>query len=32
MCIRDRCILMRNTDIIELFDEVRTGDPVWIAP
>jgi L,D-transpeptidase catalytic domain len=26
------CILMRNTDIIELFDEVRTGDPVWIAP
>jgi lipoprotein-anchoring transpeptidase ErfK/SrfK len=26
------CILMRNSEIIELFDEVRTGDLVWIAP
>jgi hypothetical protein len=25
------CILMRNPDIIELYDEVRTGDLVWIA-
>jgi len=25
------CILMRNLDIIELFDEVRTGDLVWIG-
>jgi hypothetical protein len=24
------CILMRNTDIIELFEEIRTGDHVWI--
>jgi hypothetical protein len=25
------CVLMRNLDIIELFDEVRTGDLVWIG-
>lgn len=25
------CVLMRNADIIELFDEVRGGDLVWIA-
>lgn len=25
------CVLMRNTDIIELYDEVRPGDLVWIA-
>ena len=25
------CILMRNADIIELFEEVRAGDWVWIA-
>jgi hypothetical protein len=25
------CILMRNSDIIELYDEVRAGDLVWIA-
>jgi hypothetical protein len=25
------CILMRNLDIVELFEEVRTGDHVWIA-
>jgi len=25
------CILMRNSDIIELYDEVRVGDLVWIA-
>jgi len=25
------CLLMRNSDIIELYDEVRTGDLVWIA-
>jgi hypothetical protein len=25
------CILMRNTDIIELYDEVRAGDLVWIC-
>jgi hypothetical protein len=25
------CVLMRNTDIIELYDRVRTGDRVWIA-
>lgn len=24
------CILMRNADIVELFEEVRTGDQVWI--
>jgi hypothetical protein len=24
------CVQMRNTEIIELFDEVRTGDLVWI--
>ena len=26
------CILMRNQDIIELYDEVRVGDLVWISP
>ena len=25
------CILMRNLDVVELFEEVRTGDHVWIA-
>jgi hypothetical protein len=25
------CVLMRNLDIIELYDEVRAGDLVWIA-
>ncbi len=25
------CILMRNLDVIELFDEVRVGDHVWIG-
>jgi lipoprotein-anchoring transpeptidase ErfK/SrfK len=25
------CVLMRNMDIIELYDEVRTGDLVWIC-
>ncbi len=25
------CVLMRNLDVIELFDAVRTGDQVWIA-
>ncbi len=25
------CVLMRNLDIIELYDEVRTGDLVWIG-
>jgi hypothetical protein len=25
------CVLMRNTDIIELYDEVRVGDLVWIT-
>jgi lipoprotein-anchoring transpeptidase ErfK/SrfK len=25
------CVLMRNPDIVELFEEVRTGDLVWIA-
>jgi hypothetical protein len=25
------CVLMRNLDIIELYDEVRTGDLVWIT-
>ncbi len=25
------CVLMRNDDVIELFDQVRTGDLVWIA-
>jgi hypothetical protein len=24
------CVLMRNLDIIELYDEVRNGDQVWI--
>jgi hypothetical protein len=26
------CILMRNPDVIELYDEVRVGDLVWIGP
>ncbi len=25
------CVLLRNLDIIELFEEVRTGDLVWIG-
>jgi hypothetical protein len=25
------CVLMRNLDIIELYEEVRAGDLVWIA-
>lgn len=25
------CVLMRNLDIVELYEEVRTGDLVWIA-
>ena len=25
------CVLMRNTEIIELFDQVRPGDQVWIT-
>jgi hypothetical protein len=25
------CVLMRNLELIDLFDEVRTGDHVWIA-
>jgi lipoprotein-anchoring transpeptidase ErfK/SrfK len=25
------CVLLRNLDIIELYEEVRTGDTVWIA-
>ena len=25
------CILMRNADIVELYDHVRAGDLVWIA-
>ena len=25
------CVQMRNTEIIELYDEVRPGDLVWIA-
>jgi L,D-transpeptidase catalytic domain len=25
------CVLMRNKDIIELYDEVRVGDLVWIG-
>jgi hypothetical protein len=25
------CVLMRNDDVIELHDQVRTGDLVWIA-
>lgn len=24
------CVLMGNLDLIELFEQVRTGDPVWI--
>ena len=25
------CLLMRNLDVIELYDQVRTGDLVWIV-
>jgi lipoprotein-anchoring transpeptidase ErfK/SrfK len=25
------CVQMSNTDIIQLYDVVRTGDHVWIA-
>jgi hypothetical protein len=25
------CVLMRNLDIVELYEEVRVGDQVWIA-
>ena len=25
------CVLMRNLDIVELYEEVRVGDRVWIA-
>jgi len=25
------CVLMRNLDIVELYEEVRAGDHVWIA-
>jgi hypothetical protein len=25
------CVLMRNTDIVELYDQVRVGDWVWIT-
>ncbi len=25
------CVLMRNHDMVELYEEVRTGDRVWIA-
>lgn len=25
------CVLMRNLDIVELYEEVRTGDLVWIG-
>src|SRR4051812_5777669 len=25
------CVLMRNLDIVELYEEVRAGDRVWIA-
>ncbi len=25
------CLLMRNLDIIELFEQVRSGDLVWIT-
>ncbi|MSU70058.1 MAG: L,D-transpeptidase [Opitutaceae bacterium] len=25
------CVLMRNLDIVELYDEIRTGDLVWIV-
>lgn len=24
------CVLMRNLEIVELYEEVRAGDPVWI--
>jgi hypothetical protein len=26
------CILMRNADVIELYDDVRVNDLVWIGP
>ncbi len=25
------CVLMRNLEIVELYEEVRAGDLVWIA-
>ncbi|HEX3728287.1 MAG TPA: L,D-transpeptidase [Opitutaceae bacterium] len=25
------CVLMGNVDVIELYDQVRAGDQVWIA-
>ena len=25
------CVLMRNLDLVELFEEVRIGDQVWIS-
>ena len=25
------CVVMRNLDVVELFEEIRTGDQVWIA-
>jgi lipoprotein-anchoring transpeptidase ErfK/SrfK len=25
------CVLMRNADIVELYEEVRVGDLVWIG-
>ncbi|MGH7995962.1 MAG: L,D-transpeptidase family protein [Opitutaceae bacterium] len=25
------CVLMRNADVVELFEEVRAGDQVWIT-
>jgi hypothetical protein len=25
------CVLMRNLDLVELFEQVRTGDHVWIS-
>jgi lipoprotein-anchoring transpeptidase ErfK/SrfK len=25
------CVLMRNSDVIELYDQVRMGDLVWIT-
>jgi lipoprotein-anchoring transpeptidase ErfK/SrfK len=25
------CVLMRNLDVVEVYDQVRVGDHVWIA-
>ena len=25
------CVVMRNLDVVELFEEIRTGDQVWIV-